>query len=164
MAHSESSSNSPAEQGFLGVLEVMIDTVLLCTLTALVILTSFPEVEHFGKNSAMMTLAAYSAALGKWSEPLLCGLILLFGLATVFCQCFYAQSCLSVITRKRWTRIILIITYGTAALVASRTPPGDIWGLADLSIGLMTLINLFVLFLERKRIRKLTFDYFNKEI
>lgn len=163
MAHSTSSADSPVEQGFLGVIEVLIDTVFLCTLTALVILVSYPEVEHFGNNSVMMTVSAYSAALGKWAEPLMCVLVLLFGLATVFCQCFYGQTCLSYLTKNRTARTLLICSYATAAIVASRTPPGEVWGLADLSIGLMTLINVSVLLLERKRIRKETFDYFNKE-
>ncbi len=163
MAHSASSSDSPAEQGFLGIIEVLIDTVFLCTLTALVILVSFPEVEHFGDNSVMMTVGAYSAALGAWVEPVMCGLVLLFGLATVFCQCFYGKLCLSHLTKNKAAEAILTLFYGAAALLSSGTPPGDVWGLADLSIGLMTLINISVLFLERKRIRKVTFDYFNKE-
>ena len=163
MAHSASSSDSPAEQGFLGIIEVLIDTVFLCTLTALVILVSFPEVEHFGDNSVMMTVGAYSSALGDWVEPVMCVLVLLFGLATVFCQCFYGKLCLSHLTKNKAAEAILTLFYGAAALLSSGTPPGDVWGLADLSIGLMTLINIFVLFLERTRIRKVTFDYFNKE-
>ncbi len=163
MAHSASSSDSPAEQGFLGIIEVLIDTVFLCTLTALVILVSFPEVEHFGDNSVMMTVGAYSSALGDWVEPVMCVLVLLFGLATVFCQCFYGKLCLSHLTKNKAAEAILTLLYGAAALLSSGTPPGDVWGLADLSIGLMTLINISVLFLERKRIRKVTFDYFNKE-
>ena len=163
MAHSASSSDSPAEQGFLGIIEVMIDTVFLCTLTAIVILISFPEVEHFGENSVMMTVGAYSSALGNWVEPVMCALVLLFGLATVFCQCFYGKLCLSHLTKNKAAEAILTLLYGAAALLSSGTPPGDIWGLADLSIGLMTLINISVLFLERKRIRKNTFNYFNKE-
>lgn len=163
MAHSASSSDSPAEQGFLGIIEVLIDTVFLCTLTALVILVSFPEVEHFGDNSVMMTVGAYSSALGDWVEPVMSVLVLLFGLATVFCQCFYGKLCLSHLTKNKAAEAILTLFYGAAALLSSGTPPGDVWGLADLSIGLMTLINIFVLFLERKRIRKVTFDYFNKE-
>lgn len=163
MAHSASSSDSPAEQGFLGIVEVLIDTVFLCTLTALVILVSFPEVEHFGNNSVMMTVGAYSAVLGDWAEPVMCLLVLLFGLATVFCQCFYGKLCLSHLTKNKAAEAILTLLYGAAALLSSGTPPGDVWGLADLSIGIMTLINISVLFLERKRIRKVTFDYFNKE-
>ena len=163
MAHSASSSESPAEQGFLGMIEVMIDTVFLCTLTALVILVSYPDVEHFADNSVMMTVGAYSAALGSWAEPLMCGLVLLFGLATVFCQCFYGKLCLSHLTKNKAAEAILTLLYGAAALLSSGTPPGDIWGLADLSIGFMTLINISVLFLERKRIRKETLRYFNKE-
>ena len=163
MAHSASSSDSPAEQGFLGIIEVLIDTVFLCTLTALVILVSFPEVEHFGDNSVMMTVGAYSAALGDWVEPVMCGLVLLFGLATVFCQCFYGKLCLSNICKNKAAERLLTLLYGAAALLSSGTPPGDVWGLADLSIGIMTLINITVLFLERKRIKKETFAYFNKE-
>ncbi len=163
MAHSASSSDSPAEQGFLGILEVMIDTVFLCTLTALVILVSYPDVEHFADNSVMMTVGAYSAALGGWVEPVMCGLVLLFGLATVFCQCFYGKLCLYHLTKNKAAEAILTLLYGVAALASSRTPPGDVWSLADLSIGLMTLINVFVLILERKRIKKETFAYFSKE-
>ena len=160
MAHSASSTDSPVEQGFLGILEVLIDTVFLCTLTALVILISYPEVESFGDNSVMMTVSAYSEALGDWADPVMCGLVLLFGLATVFCQCFYGQACLSYLTKSKIAKVLLTVAYGTAAIVASRTPPGSVWGLADLSIGLMTLINISLLILERKRIRRETLNYF----
>lgn len=160
MAHSTSSTDSPAEQGFLGIMEVLIDTVFLCTLTALVILVSYPEVEVFAENSVMMTVSAYSAALGEWVNPLMCGLVLLFGLATVFCQCFYGQECLAYLTKNKFAKVLLTLAYGAAAIVSSRTPPGEVWVLADLSIGIMTLINISILILERKRIRKETFDYF----
>ncbi len=160
MAHSTSSSDRAAEQGFLGILEVLIDTVFLCTLTALVILVSYPEVEHYGDNSVMMTVGAYSSALGAWVEPIMCLLVLLFGLATVFCQCFYGKVCISYLTKSKTAGVILTLAYGTAALVSSQAPPGSVWGLADLSIGIMTLINIFVLILERKRIKNITFDYF----
>ncbi|MBQ4141445.1 MAG: sodium:alanine symporter family protein [Clostridia bacterium] len=160
MAHSTSSTDSPVEQGFLGIIEVLIDTVFLCTLTALVILVSYPEVERFGDNSVMMTVSAYSEALGDWADPVMCGLVLLFGLATVFCQCFYGQECLSYLTKSKAAKVLLTVAYGTAAIVASRTPPGSVWGLADLSIGIMTLINISVLILERQRIRKETMNYF----
>ncbi len=160
MAHSTSSGDSAVEQGFLGIIEVMIDTVFLCTLTALVILVSYPSVEHYGENSVMMTVSAYSAALGTWVEPVMCGLVLLFGLATVFCQCFYGQACLSYLTKSKLAKALLTVAYGTAAIVSSRTPPGSVWGLADLSIGIMTLINISILILERKRIRNETLSYF----
>ena len=163
MAHSASSTDSPAEQGFLGILEVFIDTVFLCTLTALVILVSYPEVGHYADNSVMMTVSAYAEALGGASEWLMCLLVMLFGLATVFCQCFYGKACLSYLTKSKLAEAILTLTYGAAALAASQTPPGEVWGIADLSIGIMTLINISVLLLERKRIKKETFAYFSRE-
>ena len=163
MAHSASSSDSPVEQGFLGIIEVLIDTVFLCTLTALVILVSYSEVGHYADNSVMMTVGAYSAALGEWVEPVMCGLGLLFGLATVFCQCFYGKLCLSHLTKNKAAEVALTLLYGATALLSAGTPSADIWCLADFSIGIMTLINISVLLLERKRIRKETFNYFNKE-
>lgn len=117
MAHSTSSTDSSVEQGFLGIMEVMIDTVFLCTLTALVILVSYPEVEGFGDNSVMMTVSAYSAALGEWVKPVMCGLVLLFGLATVFCQCFYGQACLSYLTKSKFAKVLLTLAYASAAIV-----------------------------------------------
>ena len=163
MAHSASSSDSPVEQGFLGIIEVLIDTVFLCTLTALVILVSYPEVGHYADNSVMMTVGAYGAVLGEWVEPVMCGLVLLFGLATVFCQCFYGKLCLSHLTKNKAAEAVLTLLYGATALLSAGTPSGNIWGIADLSIGLMTLINVSVLLLERKRIKKETFAYFSKE-
>lgn len=163
MAHSTSSSDSPVEQGFLGILEVFIDTVFLCTLTALVILVSYPEVENYADNSVMMTVGAYSAALGNGAESVMCLLVILFGLATVFCQCFYGKACLVYLTKNKRAETFLMLIYGAAALASSQTPPGKIWGIADLSIGIMTLINISMLVLERKRIRKETFAYFNKD-
>jgi Na+/alanine symporter len=93
----------------------------------------------------------------------MCGLVLLFGFATVFCQCFYGKLCLSHLTKSRIAQTVLTLLYGATALLSAGTPSSDIWGLADLSIGIMTLINISILLLERKRIKKETFAYFNKE-
>jgi AGCS family alanine or glycine:cation symporter len=163
MAHSTSTCDCPAEQGFLGIIEVFIDTVFLCTLTALVILVSYPEVANFAENSVMMTVGAYSAALGGAADAVMCFLVVLFGLATVFCQCFYGKACLSYLTESKRAQRLLTVIYGAAALAASQTPPGNVWGIADLSIGTMTVINISILILERKRIRNETFAYFSKE-
>jgi AGCS family alanine or glycine:cation symporter len=163
MAHSTSTCDCPAEQGFLGIIEVFIDTVFLCTLTALVILVSYPEVANFAENSVMMTVGAYSAALGGAANAVMCFLVVLFGLATVFCQCFYGKACLSYLTESKRAQRLLTVIYGAAALAASQTPPGNVWGIADLSIGTMTVINISILILERKRIRNETFAYFSKE-
>lgn len=162
MAHSVSSPEHPAEQGFLGIVEVLIDTVVLCTLTATVILISFPEVEHWGANSVMMTVGAYTAVLGEWAEPLMCALVCLFGLATVLTQIYYGGTALTELTKKPSAHRILILAYMAGAMLGSIAPPQSVWLVADLSIGCMTIINVFVLFLERRRIALVTEDYFSR--
>jgi AGCS family alanine or glycine:cation symporter len=163
MAHSTSSSDNAVEQGFLGIAEVLIDTLILCTLTAIVTLISYPSVKMWGENSVMMTLGAYSSVLGAWVEPLMCVLVSLFALATVFTQTYYGMSCLLSITKSRVALRVLTLAYSLSAIVGSCAPPDSVWGLADFSIGIMTVINVSVLLIEQKTIAKLTADYFASE-
>ena len=67
-AHAAANAIHPAAQGVWGIFEVFVDTILLCTVTALVILVSFPQVEGLGADSVMMTIRSYSLVLGEWAE------------------------------------------------------------------------------------------------
>ena len=82
-AHAEANAKSPAHQGVWGIYEVFADTVLLCTLTALVILSSGIPTE--GENYMMITIGAYAAVLGEIASCFLALSVLLFGFATVIC-------------------------------------------------------------------------------
>ena len=85
IAHAESDASLPAEQGIWGIFEVFADTILLCSLTAAVILVSYDRIGGFGDDAMLMTMRAYGAVLGKFAEAVIAWLVFFFGFATVIC-------------------------------------------------------------------------------
>lgn len=145
IAHSGSNARYPAQQGMWGIAEVFVDTILLCTMTALVIIVSLDEVIAYGADPIMMTLKAYSAVLGGWADYVMCFSVLFFGLATVICWGHYGLECVNYLTSRRSARRLFIAVYGAAVVVGAVSAPAPLWELADLAIGFMTLINLAAL-------------------
>ena len=164
LAHA-SSDGEPAEQGFLGIAEVTVDTVILCAMTAAVILVSYDTVSLWGDDSVMMTVSAYSAVLGGGAERAVCAAVLLFGIAAVICQSFYALESLSYLmplAKQQTLRCILAPAFAVCSLIGALSSPGSVWGIADLSMGLMTLINVVCLLVARREVVDETRGYFIK--
>jgi AGCS family alanine or glycine:cation symporter len=95
-AHAAAETDSPAAQGFWGIFEVFADTILLCTLTALVIIVSSLGCSQgiliYKENPMMMTIKAYSSVLGGWSEYFMAVSVLLFAFATMICWAHYGKE------------------------------------------------------------------------
>ena len=149
IAHAGSSVRHAAQQGIWGIVEVFVDTIVLCTMTAVVIIISLGEVSVYGTDPIMMTLRAYSAVLGSWSEYVMAAMVLFFGFATVICWAHYGMECVSYLSvRSTWRRTwrwAFIAAYGVAVAVGAVTAPEAVWGVADLALGAMTIINLAVI-------------------
>ncbi len=161
IAHACADTDHPAKQGFWGIFEVFADTLVLCSMTALVILVSYDKVQMYGDNSIMMTVRAYTEVLGDWSGYFLCAAVLFFGFATVVCWGHYALEALSYLTQSRGVRIGFICVFSLGAAVGTVAAPTALWQVADLAIGAMTLINLAVLMLMQGEVRRWTVDYFS---
>lgn len=163
IAHAAAESKSPAEQGFWGIFEVFVDTILLCTLTALVIILNYESVSDLGNDGILMAISAYSATLGKWSEYLLAGSISVFGIATVLCWAHYGIECIQYLFKrhKRAASFIYLIIYAGVTVFGASILPNSVWGASDLAIGGLTLINITILLLMRKEVKKLTDDFFD---
>ncbi len=162
-AHASANAHSPAAQGVWGIFEVFADTVVLCTLTALVILVSYPEVEMLGHDPVMMTVRAFSSVLGRWSEWLLCAAIFCFGYATVLCWSGYGMESLSFLCRRRGLQGAYILACGACILVGACIAPDSVWTLTDACITALTTVNLLMLLLMRRRIRSET-ELFMREV
>lgn len=175
-AHAASSAKSPVEQGLFGILEVFVDTILLCTVTALVVVIHYGEVSHLTADPMRMTLAAYcapfDATCAALVEKLLSLAILCFGFATMLCWAHYGNEALIFLLRvaaKRDTPVsgkhqrstlLFSLCFCAAALLGAIAAPLMIWSLTDLVTGVMTLLNTFVLCLCAKQIRSETLSYF----
>ena len=155
-AHAAANALSPAAQGVWGMVEVFVDTILLCTATALVILVSFSEVEMLGHDAVMMTVRAYSTVLGGWAEWFFCAAILCFGYATLLCWANYGLESLRFLSSKRVWRYLYFLIFAVCIFLGATATPDSIWDISDFAIAALTTVNLVVLFLMRREIREET--------
>ena len=162
-AHAASNVSMPAKQGLWGIFEVFVDTILLCTLTAVVIIIAGDGVLIYSENPMMMAVKAYSSVLGAWSEYYMCASVLLFAFATMVCWAHYGKESLRVIARGKIAVPIFIIVFCLSIFIGSVSAPSFAWLVADLSIGIMTIINLPILCANSREIKGQTDRLFKKK-
>jgi len=160
-AHAASNTREPAKQGVWGIFEVFVDTIILCTMTALVIILNYEDACAYSSDGIMMTVRAYSAVLGMGAEYFLTFAVLLFAYATVICWAQYGRESVSYLfpDNKRPTALFTIV-FCICVFIGSVIAPGEVWTLADLSIGSMTVMNLLIICLMAPEVRSLTREYF----
>ncbi len=155
MAHATADAESPFDQGLLGAAEVFIDTVLLCTLTALSVGIVFPAdaLARFDGSEAALINSAFCAVLGRGAGVALSVALFFFAFATVICWGFYGGESLNYITKSRtvhrWFKALYII----CTFVGGFNVGTLVWQISDLALGTMAIINLTVLFLMRREIK-----------
>lgn len=148
-AHASSASGSPHGQGCLGILEVFIDTMLLCSLTAFVVLLS----PNCSLNTPVsVVINAFEHWLGSFGKYAVEVLAILFAFATVICQYFYGIESISYISKKKSFKSIFSFIFLSVLLIGSVIPMWLMWEISDLALAVMTLINLICLFLLRKQV------------
>ena len=150
-AHSVCEGRSPASQGIWGIFEVFIDTILLCTLTALVIIVSGVPTDT--GEFMMITVGAYSSVLGDWAAVFLAVSVLFFGFATVICWSHYGVESLHYFTDNRKVRTAYTLFYVASVLVGAYVDPSFAWQAADFAVGGMTVINVTALLVAWREIR-----------
>ena len=158
-AHSVSSCQIPAKQGAWGIFEVFVDTILLCTLTAIVIIVGFDGVNPNG-DFMMMTVNAYTYLLGDFSGYFIAIAVLMFGLATVLCWAHYGIVSVKYLTKRKFATPIFIAIYSIAIFLGAIISSRLIWDGADFSIGAMTLINVAILLKLSGEVKSETEAYF----
>lgn len=144
----------PVKQGLIQSLGVFVDTMIVCTATAFIILVSGPEVydPHTpGKMAgASLTQAAVSANLGTWTTWLMTILVFVFAFSSVLGNYVYAEVNLFFLGAKRNAitifRVLVLIAIGIGALARLDA----VWGIADISMGLMAIVNLIAIVLLGK--------------
>ena len=150
----------------MGIAEVFIDTVLLCSMTAFAVMLRYNEVGTFGSSPMKMVLEAYSGAFlpsfGGFVKGAMAFMVLCFGFATISCLSHYAFECLEFLLRPKKGRWALIAFYCAAVFLGAVTDSAWAWAVSDFTVGTMTLINLAVLLFCRNEISCETHKYFNQ--
>ncbi|MGN1206735.1 MAG: alanine/glycine:cation symporter family protein [Eubacteriales bacterium] len=150
LAHVSARGTSPAGQGLWGVFEVFLDTVVVCTLTALVCLSSGAE----GDPNAPLSYVtdALAALFGRAAQPLLTVAVAGFALATVVSWAYYGLTCLSSLSHRAWVRVLFLVLYAGGLVIGAVSKPVMVYHLIDLLLGVMTLTNLFFLLKKADRV------------
>ncbi|MBR6917498.1 MAG: sodium:alanine symporter family protein [Clostridia bacterium] len=142
-AHASANTISPHHQGCLGIFEVFCDTIVMCTMTALVILLARVP----GKDGIPLSLASYGAFCGSFGSAAIGISVVIFALATVICQEYYGVEALSALGVSSKKRYIYFAVSFAATLIGSVVSPGVVWQFADLEIALMTVVNTLSVFI-----------------
>ena len=163
IAHATANTNSAVEQGFLGIFEVFIDTMLVCTMTAFVILLNWESAAIYLSNPIMMVFAAFSRSLGDISNILLSVSVFLFAFATIICWGYYGKECIYFLNPSKRAEKLYYALYVIFVFVGSYISLDFIWEFADFAVGGMTLMNLLIISLMSGEVKRETDWYFNKK-
>ncbi len=151
-AHVTADTDSPIKQGYWGVFEVFVDTVLLCTLTALVILI-YPQ--HIPQHDGMvLAIKAYESFFGEGAGYILTAAIFFFALSTVICWSYYAVESIYYFTKKEVYKKAYYVVYCFACIIGAALSLEFVWELSDITIALMTIINCTCIIRLRNKINR----------
>lgn len=155
IAHGGAEVDHPARQGLMGIVEVFLDTMVICTLTALVILTGGVDIPYGQTAGSELTAAALANTFGPWVRAVLSGCLVLFALATILGWSFYAGRCAEfLIGRINWKWFG--ICQGAAVLGGLFLGTGTVWTLAEIFNALMAIPNLMAVLMLSGQVRQLT--------
>ncbi len=149
----------PAAQGFVQMLGVYIDTIFVCTATALIILLSGEYQPGQEMQAVVLTQNSLAAEVGHWGSHFLTVVIFFFCFTTILGNYAYSESCLKFITHKPWVlsvyRIVALFMIGVG--VVAEVPA--LWNAADASMALMATVNLVAILLLGKYAFALADDF-----
>lgn len=158
IAHAAAKVKHPVDQGMMGIVEVFIDTIVICTITALVILCSGVSI-IYGEDMGMnLTTDAFSSVYGGWVTILLAATLCLFAFATVIGWGLYGVRCAQFLFGEGvWRKFAILqsLSVVLGAVLRAET----VWLLADTVNGLMAIPNLIALIYLLPSIRLLVNDY-----
>lgn len=159
IAHSCAETDSPVQQGLFGIFEVFVDTIVICTLTALIILCSGTPV-HYGVDAgAELTIQGFVSAYGDWIYLFAAVALCCFAFSTILSWGLYGARCIEFIFGDKILKPFMIV-YSLVAIVGATADLGLIWDLAETFNGLMVIPNLIALFLLSGTVIKLTKEHF----
>ena len=158
IAHACAQVDHPAEQGLMGIVEVFLDTIVICTLTALVILVSGVPVPYGCDRGTVLTGKAFACVLGPWAEMAVGCAMVLLACATVLGWGCYGGRCAEFLFGSRawnWFSLLQI----PVIFVSAVADTASVWLLSETLNGLMAIPNLFTLAVLAPEAVRLTKEY-----
>ena len=160
IAHACADTRKPVKQGFFGVFEVFVDTIIICTLTALVILCSGVPVGYGAAAGAELTISGFTSTYGGWISIFTAIAMCCFAFSTIIGWGLYGTRCIEFLFGSRVNKPFMLV-YSLVAIVGATMNLGLLWSIAETFNGLMVIPNLIGVFLLSGVVVHMAKDYFN---
>lgn len=160
IAHACADTRKPVKQGFFGIFEVFVDTIIICTLTALVILCSGVPIGYGAAAGAELTISGFTATYGGWVSIFTAVAMCCFAFSTIIGWGLYGTRCIEFIFGSRVNKPFMLV-YSLVAIVGATMNLGLLWSIAETFNGLMVIPNLLAVFLLSGVVVRMVKDYFN---
>lgn len=162
IAHACADTKKPVKQGFFGIFEVFMDTIVICTLTALVVLLSGVDIPYGDAAGAELTIAGFTAVYGNWVSIFTAIAMCCFAFSTIIGWGLYGARCIEFLFSTKVIKPFMVL-YSLVAIVGATVDLGLIWNIAETFNGLMAIPNLIALFLLSGTTVRLVKEYFQSE-
>ncbi len=150
--NSESTAKSAHSQGLFAMMQVFIDTIIMCSMTALCVLCS--NADNIQTSDGIdMAFIAFDSGLGSFAGIFLAVTVLIFALSTVAGWFVYGKSCINYLTGGKWNKayywIFIILAFSGTVMHSDA-----VWEISDFFNGIMAIPNLLALIILRKEIKR----------
>lgn len=159
IAHACADTRKPVKQGFFGIFEVFVDTIVICTLTALVILCSGVPVGYGAAAGAELTISGFTSVYGGWVSIFMAVAMCCFAFSTIIGWGLYGTRCIEFLFGSKANKPFMLV-YSLVAIVGATMNLGLMWSIAETFNGLMVIPNLIAVFLLSGVVVKMVKDYF----
>lgn len=162
IAHACADTKKPVKQGFFGIFEVFIDTIVICTLTALVILCSGVPIGYGEAAGAELTILGFTSTYGSWVLIFTAVAMCCFAFSTIIGWGLYGTRCIEFLFGTKINKPFMVL-YSLVAIVGATMDLGLMWNIAETFNGLMAIPNLIAVFLLSGVVVKHVKEYFAGE-
>ena len=156
IAHASAKTNDPVRQGTIAMLGTFIDTIVICTMTALVIITT--GAYQSGESGSDLSIAAFNSGIPGTGWIVIFGLIV-FAFTTVLGWSLYGERCTEYLFGVKAILPFRLIWVAVVVIGSVAGDRGIVWAVADTLNGLMAIPNLIALLLLSKTVFRLTKNY-----
>ena len=163
IAHACADTRKPVKQGMFGIFEVFADTIVICTLTAMVILCSGVPVGYGSAAGAELTISGFTATYGGWSSIFTAMALCCFAFSTIIGWGLYGSRCIEFLFHTDKVVGPFLVVYSFVSILGATVDLGLLWSIADTFNGLMSIPNLMALLLLSGTVAKRTKECFAGE-
>ena len=162
IAHACADTKEPVKQGFFGIFEVFADTIIICTLTALVILCSGVSITFGEAAGAELTILGFTSTYGNWVSIFTAVAMCCFAFSTIIGWGLYGARCAEFVFSAKIVKPFMVV-YSMMAIVGATIDLGLVWSISDTFNGLMVIPNLIAVFLLSGTVFKLVKEFLAKD-